>query len=348
MSTNERFLVTGAGGFIGGWLSEALCLEDPEQVTAAVHSWSGAARLARFPMRIVALDVLDEERVAAAMDGVTHVIHCAYGNARVTVEGTRNLLAEAYRRGAQRFVYLSTAEVYGSPTGEVDETAPVQGNGEYAEEKILAEALCWEYGEKGLPVTVIRPTIVYGPFGREWTVKLAQRLLSGNWGILKEHGDGYCCPVYVTDLVRGILLAARQDAAVGQAFNLAGSEVTTWNDVWRRYAVALGMGELPVTELGTKVRLLDAVRPMAKTVLGRFRAPIQAVYYRSRLARKVMKSFETSMTTTPRLADMSLFDRKAVYSWDKATRLLQYRPTVPLDHGLSLSAAWLRHVGLLE
>src|SRR5690242_10684133 len=83
----ETILVTGATGFIGGWLVEAICLGSFAEVRAGIKSWSRAARLSRFPVKVVPCDVMDKEQITQGMCGVTHVIHCATGSREDIIQG---------------------------------------------------------------------------------------------------------------------------------------------------------------------------------------------------------------------------------------------------------------------
>jgi nucleoside-diphosphate-sugar epimerase len=358
-SARETYLITGANGFIGGWLAETLHARGGVDVRAGMRSWSKAVRLARFGLEPVLLDVMKPEMIAAAMDGAgstasraLRVVHTAYGSTRVTVEGTRHMLEAALRAGAARFVYISTTEVYGTPSGRVDETYPLAPTGnEYGDSKLEAEGLCWDYGEKGLPVTVVRPTIVYGPFGRTWTVEMAAKLQSGKWGIFEGHGDGICNLLYVSDLVEGILLAARHPAAVGQAFNLSGPEPVTWNEYFSRFNAAMGLPLLRRVE-PTKTRLrstlMSPVRSAARLAQKHYEKPLRRLAATFPPAKAAMLSAEKSIRSTPRFEDLELYNRDALYVTEKAQRLLGYRPRFDVGAGLELSVAWLQNVGLVE
>ena len=258
----------------------------------------------------------------------------------------------ALSHGVKRFIHLSTAEVYGNPSGEIDETSPYQYTGNlYADSKIEAEKLCWEYYQKGLPVTVIRPSIVYGPFSKTWTVDIALKLQSGNWGIFKNQGDGICNLVYITDLVSAILLAARNEHSIGEAFNVNGSEAPTWNEYFQRFDKALGLPELRVINPGgAKLRasLMEPVRFSAKFALAHFGGPLRQISQKFRYAKKLMKSAERSIKTTPRPAQLSLFNRNAVYVTTKAQKMLGYKPAFNLERGLEMSVRWLSHLGLTD
>jgi nucleoside-diphosphate-sugar epimerase len=352
VSREEIILVTGSGGFIGGWLAETLHLRGLAHVRAGIHSWVGAARIARFPMEVVVCDILEKEQVHDAMDGVSRVIHCAKGPSRESiVEGTRNMLAVALENGVKGFVYVSTAEVYGNAMGEIDERTNCEKRGDpYSDAKIEAETLCWEYLARGLPVTVVRPSIVYGPFSTTWTVDIARKLGSGNWGMFAGHGDGICNLIYIADLVSAILRAARGKRAVGEAFNLNGPEMVTWNEYFQRFNTALGLPDMRVVTPGDarlRASLVEPVRASAKFIRDHFEDPIKKVAASYRPARRMMKHVEVVLKTSVRPGDLSLFSRRAVYTAAKAREMLGFTPAVDLEAGLQMTVSWLEQVGLL-
>lgn len=352
MAHNETILVTGASGFIGGWLVESLYLNDSANVRAGIRSWSSAARLGRFPLEVALCDVMDKTQITKAMNGVTCVIHCATGTKEIIIQGTKNILVVAQELGVNRFVHLSTAEVYGKQSGEIDESFPYQYTGSpYGDSKIEAEKLCWEYYKMGLPVTVIRPSIVYGPFSKDWSVRLAQSLQSGNWGIFNGIGEGVCNLIYISDLVSGILLAAHHEDAVGEAFNMVGPEWISWNQYFQRFNTALGLPKLRVTS-PSRARLtasiMEPVRSSAKLVLNHFTYPIKKISQKYKFAREVMRSVEKTMRTSPRLHGLSLYNRDALYLTTKAQNILGFRPRLDVETGLELTVRWLNHLGLVD
>lgn len=353
MPADGKVLVTGAGGFIGGWVAECLSMSHPGQVRAGVHRWSGAVRPARFPMELALCDILDPDQVAGAVHGVSSIVHCAKGAARESIVlGTLHLLEAARREGVRRFVFLSSTEVYGDTQGTVDEASPCYAkcNG-YGDAKIAAEQACLEYAARGLPVTIVRPPIVYGPFSTTWTVGLTQKLLSGNWGIFEGQAEGFCNLIYVTDLVAGILALLDSEQACGQVFILNGPETPTWNGYFERFNAALGLPNLKVIEagranLGAQIR--EPARKLAKFAKDRFERQIRQAVSHFPPAKQLLKDLEMDLRTSPRLADFDLFNRRAFYSAKKAETMLGFRPRTGLDTGLQLSVAWLRQVGLVE
>jgi len=343
-------LVTGATGFIGGWIVETLHLTGRARPRAGIRTWTRAARLGRFPVDIAPCDVLDREQIEAAMQDAPIVVHCAIGSRDVIVEGTRNMLAVAESMGVKRFVHLSTTEVYGEVSGDVDESCPYRWTGqEYNASKIEAEQVVWEYAKKGVPVTVLRPPIVYGPFGKDFTLRIAHRLESGQWGVFEGIGGGMCNLIYVTDVVAAVMLAAEDDAAVGEAFNINGPEAITWNEYFERFNEALGLPPqrtIGVNHLRLRAIVMEAARAGAKSILTRFERPIKALYKQSSLVRSRAVQFEKSVISTPRLAELNLYNRQARYRDAKARTLLGYRPRVDIDTGLELSVRWIRHLGI--
>lgn len=352
MTHDERILITGASGFIGGWLAETLYLADVAEVRAGIHKWSSAARLARFPLTIVPCDILDTKQVAQAMEGINYVIHCAKGPYESIVEETGNVLAAALRERVRRFIHISTAEVYGNQSGEIDEASPYQyTSSRYANAKIDAERICWEFHDRGLPVTVIRPSIVYGPFSKTWTVDIARKLRSGNWGIFEGHGDGICNLVYVGDLVSAILMAARHEEAIGKAFNVNGPDRLTWNQYFKKFNAALSLPELRTFRpggAGFRATIMEPLRTSAKLARDHFETPMKKLAARYRLAKQIMKAFEHTMKTMPRATDFRLYERQAVYPATKAHEVLGFTPKFDVDMGLEMSIHWLEQVGLLD
>ncbi|MGI9659538.1 MAG: NAD-dependent epimerase/dehydratase family protein [Gaiellaceae bacterium] len=348
MDRSATVLVTGATGFIGGRVVEAMHLSGAAAVRAGIRSWSSAARIARFCVPIVACDVLRPHQLSEAMSGVDVVVHCAAGSEQTIVAGTCNVLEAARQQGVRRVVHLSTAEVYGNCSGTISEDRALTSVGvPYVDAKIEAEALCSRASERGDAVTVLRPSIVYGPFGQSYTVDIARRLKTGKWGRFAGRADGRCNLIYVDDLVRAILLTARSERAAGEAFNLVGPDELTWNEYFERFNAALGLPqlrELSATRARTQSALVVPLRAVGSSVLRRFEDPILRANARSRLLNGVFKRARVIVDTAPTPNQLDrLYPRRAHYSAAKAEELLGYTPTIDLDAGLAMSTRWLAH-----
>lgn len=167
-----KVLVTGASGFLGGWVAELLA-KDKHDVRVLVRKTSNKKHLESLDrIEFAEGAVEDADAVAKAVEGVDAVIHSA-GLVkakdddefhRVNVQGTRNLIDAAKRAGKlRRFVHVSSLEVSGpSQDGkpvpvEQENPCTAYGRSKKAAEKVVLEA------KDELPITILRPGAIYGP-----------------------------------------------------------------------------------------------------------------------------------------------------------------------------------------
>jgi nucleoside-diphosphate-sugar epimerase len=342
----NRVLVTGAGGFIGGRIVEVMHELNPGSVRAGIHRWSKAARIGRLPVEIVQCNITSVESVRTAMKGVDAVVHCARGDSTTNIDGTRVILDEALRAGVRRVVYLSSVAVYGRQEGSLTEASPTApGSDAYALSKVDAEKICAEYGRRGLAITVVQPTIVYGPYSDLWTVEFAQRLAAGEWFLPERFTQGICNLVYVDDVVKAVLQSLENETAIGQTFIVNGEERPTWNEYFHALNDALGLPPLrPASAMRSRMKagVMMPVRKTAKFVLKRFQPLVMRTYQRSKLAKRLMRRAETAIRNAPTTGEFDLYSRRASYEGRKARELLSFQPAFSMRDGVELSVAWLR------
>jgi nucleoside-diphosphate-sugar epimerase len=386
--TDKTILVTGATGFIGGRLAERLVVEHGARVRALVRNFSRAVRLARFPIELVQGDLTSPESVDRAVAGCDYVFHCAYGSdgqddARrvVNAQGTRHVLDAALKHHVTRVVHTSTVTVYGNtPDGPLDETAPrVKTGFAYGDSKIEAEETALGYVTRGLPVAVVQPTVVYGPFGTTFTIKPLQLLKSGRV-ILVNGGDGLANLVYVDDVVSGMILAAVHEAASGESFILSGPEPTTWRAFYAAHEAMLGraatVSMTPDEALahfhgadassgGLAGQVLKALRhPGVKKRLAATREgqlAIRAFHLlpaavRARISgpgvalpgAAAAKSADAAPPIHPlHPSKIAFMTSKTHARIDKARRVLGFAPQFDFTRGIDLTAAWAEWANLL-
>ncbi|MFN3189912.1 MAG: NAD-dependent epimerase/dehydratase family protein [Aureliella sp.] len=351
----RRILVTGASGFLGGRVVEVLHETRLAEPVATLRHWTRAARIARKPTEIRLCDITNKEQVDDSLRDIDAVVHCAKTDDRDSiVGGTENLLNAAKAAGVKRFVFISTAEVYGpGANGDVieDDETPKTGR-LYGDAKVEAEALCFQAAKEGLHTTVLRPSLIYGPYSTSWSIDIAKRLQSGNWGVFEDKGEGFANLVYVDDLVQAIVRSIACPNMAGEAYNVNGPERVTWNEYFKSFNDTLGLDPLRSISTGKstlRTWVMDRVDSAADLVLDRYEDKLMEIYMRGGWASKWMKRIKGELSSTPSGNELNdLYSRQAFYSAEKAKRELGYQPTFSLDEGLRHTASWLSLHELLQ
>jgi NAD dependent epimerase/dehydratase len=312
----RKALVTGAGGFIGSHLVDALAGRGARvralvrYNSASARGWLDQLAPSLVPqVEVVAGDIRDAGSVQSAVSGQEFVFHLAAlisipysyeapdSYVDTNVRGTLHVLEACRRSGVARLVQTSTSEVYGSPeTVPITEAHPLRAQSPYAATKVAGDKLAESYHcAFGLPVVVLRPFNTYGPrqSARAVLPTILSQLLAGRTtielGALWPRRD----LMYVADTVEGFIKAAESPAAVGQTVHLG-----TGRDV--------SVGELV---------------ELAMTVTGQ-RAEI------------------VSRAERERPADSEV--RQLLSSPAAAKKLLGWAPTVSLEDGVRLTADWVK------
>jgi len=240
-----QILVIGGTQFIGRHLVEAL-LADGHGVTL-LHRTS--KRLFGGRVEQLLADRGDEQAVRAVLKGrrFDAVYDNAYDWARGTTAGQVGFMAEAcHHAKLKRYIFTSTVAVYGDGAVNCRETAPLvkaPAGSPYALNKADSERLLMKMHKRaGLPVVTLRPPFVYGPdnnFYREqyfW-----DRLRLGRPVIVPGDGRAPMHFVYVKDFARAAVACLTNDAAVGQAFNIAHEAAVSQNEAIRLMARVAGV-----------------------------------------------------------------------------------------------------------
>jgi nucleoside-diphosphate-sugar epimerase len=222
-----------------------------ETVRILARATSDLRHLSHLQIQIVRGDLDDAAALAEAMRGVRVVYHCAACSTdwaapstylRANVAGTQNLLDAAARAGTvERFLHVSTTDVYGYPRVPCDESAPMCNVGlPYNRTKIQGEDEVWKaHREQGLPVTVVRPATIYGPRGKDFVVEIASMLRQGMM-LLIDGGRARGGFTYVDNVAQAMMDAAASSTAVGRAYNISDGTGVTWRDYTCALADALG------------------------------------------------------------------------------------------------------------
>jgi NAD dependent epimerase/dehydratase len=312
----KRVLVTGADGFIGSHLVEAL-LKEGCVVRAFVfynsfNSWGwldDLSRDIREKIEVFSGDIRDPNGVREAMEGISIVFHLAAliaipfsyhspdSYVDTNIKGTLNVLQAAKAEKCARVLVTSTSEVYGTARYvPIDEKHPFQGQSPYSATKIGADRLAESfYRSFDLPVTIVRPFNTYGPrqSARAVIPTIITQLLSKKTELLL----GSLHPTrdfnYVADTVGGFLAVAQSDETIGEEINIA------------------TQSEISIGDLASE--LVRQINPEVK---------ITSEDQRKR----------------PKLSEVE----RLIGSNEKIRRITGWKPSVSFSQGLAETVAWFR------
>lgn len=322
----SRIFVTGANGFIGRALMHRLDLAGV--ATCGMDLQADPAR------HVVAGNIAEAGRWQQAMRGCELVVHTAAvvsNTARpeayrqISVGGTHQIIQAALRAGVPRLVHLSSVAAYGldfdQPQSESSPITTLSGYA-YCDAKAASEhPVLVAHAAGDIAATIIRPGDVYGPGSRPW-VLLPLQLLRQRQFVLPASGQGIFSPVYIDNLLAGIIAAIQEPRAQGQIFNITDGTDITCAEFFGYHQRWLGRSGSP---------------PCLPTPVAKRLATLTAFVQN----RVLQQASEIS------LASLAMLARRSGYCIDKARSMLGYQPTISLEQGMLLTERWLREQGLI-
>lgn len=249
-------LVTGSNGFLGAILVERLLEAGEKDLVCMVRGGSNRARLDAVkrrhpdkPFEVVVGSLATPDDAARMLRGVHQVHHLAAALSGAaadmflnTVVASKNLLEAAAKcERKPEMVLVSSFSVYGvadlEPGHLLTEETPLEAHPErrdlYAQAKLRQEQLFWEYREKhGIPLTVLRPGVIYGPGGGALSTRVGLRLP----GVFVHLGRDNLLPLsYVDNCAEASVVVSKYEGREGQAYNVLDDELLTCREYLRRY-----------------------------------------------------------------------------------------------------------------
>jgi nucleoside-diphosphate-sugar epimerase len=201
-----------------------------------------------------------------------------------------------------------------------DENAPIAPEDYYQQTKWEGEVAIREVSARGLAMSILRPTAIYGPGDPTRFLLMLRTVQRGHFFII---GDGTATyhPLHVDNLCDAFELAAEKPEAVGETFLVADDRYYSWNDMIPMAARALGV-ECRVHHL-----------------------PFRPVWLLSAAVEAVCRPFNIPPPLFPRRAEM--FSHVRAFTIDKARRMLGYDPKIDFEEGLRRTVEWYRRQGWL-
>ncbi|MBD5336491.1 MAG: SDR family NAD(P)-dependent oxidoreductase [Bacteroides sp.] len=256
----KKIVVTGADGFIGSHLTEALLAEGYEVKALAQYNsfnnWGHLEGLRHENLEVVTGDVRDAAFCRHLLKGADTVMHLAAliaipysyvapeSYVDTNVKGTLNICQAALDLGLERVLVTSTSEVYGTAQYvPIDEKHPRQPQSPYSASKIGADAIAKSFHNAfGLPLTIVRPFNTYGPrqSARAFIPTVITQIANG----ARQIKVGDLSPTrdfnFVTDTAAGFIAIAKSDEAVGRELNIATGTEVSMRDTLETVAQVMG------------------------------------------------------------------------------------------------------------
>ncbi len=272
----HKILVTGADGFIGSHLTEAL-VRAGHKVRAFVYynsfgSWGWLDHCdpeIKKSLEIFPGDIRDAYGVRKALDGCDIVFHLAalisipfsYHSPEAyvdtNVKGTLNVLQAARDLGIKKVIHTSTSEVYGTAQFvPITEEHPLRPQSPYAATKVGADQLALSFFRSfDLPVTVVRPFNTYGP--RQSTRAIIPTVITQIAAGMRQIKLGALAPTrdfsFVADTVKGFVATAESDAALGEVVNFGSGFEISVGDTAKMIADLMG-AEIQIEQDSQRLR----------------------------------------------------------------------------------------------
>ncbi|MBI5049451.1 MAG: NAD(P)-dependent oxidoreductase [Nitrospirae bacterium] len=315
-------LITGASGFIGSHLAEKL-LKSGYAVSCLVRKTSNLRWLEGLNVKLIQGDCSDRDCLNNIRD-FEYIFHlsgaikanCSELFYTANTKATENIM-DAIEQNApcvKRIIYLSSLSAFGPnhDSALLHEDAKPHPVSDYGNSKLMGEDAVLKYKDR-LPVSILRPAVVYGPRDRE--MMLFFKFI--NAGVLPYWGESRISLVYIEDLINAIILAAERKEAIGEIFFISDGMIYTNKEIINEIASAL------------QVRLIKIRMP---------KSALPAVGFLGDCLSKITN--KTTMINRDKVKE--LMHSNWVCDISKAKNKLGFIPKVGIKEGIKWTADWYR------
>ena len=332
-----KILITGGTGFTGSHLVKHVLREGNKAVVLDNQEGIMLDELKKLGAEVTIGSVTDPAALKKAVEGCDAVYHLAAAFRKINVPKSEydntninamsSLLEICREAGVKKVVYCSTQGVHGNieslaqnPPVPGDETSPIKPEDYYQYTKYEGEKVAQAFMDKGMDITILRPTALYGPGDPGRFLMLYKQVKKG-WFPFFGPGAAFYHPVYVENFCDAFTLAVQRPESKGQTYLIADGEYFRIKEIVQKIADIMGV----------KCRMIHL--------------PFYPMYWLSFLVAGIFKLLPFEPPLFPRRVDW--YRQNRGFKIDKARRELGYEPKVGLDEGLRLAYDWYKQNGYL-
>lgn len=321
-------MLTGVNGFIGSHVAENL-IKEGHRVKGLVRKTSNLKLIQNLDIDLYEGDITDAQSICELFKDTEIVIHIAglasdWGPYQqfydINVKGTQNVARAAKKNGVKRFVYISSAALYGFRNQRnINEDAAIpESIFPYCRTKKEAEQWLFQYSETSdMELVVLRPGNVFGPRDHTFIEKYLNVMRTGKI-IYIDRGKHWTCPVYIENLTKGIIRACFEPKAAGEAFIITDGLEIDWKNFTDKFADGLGIDSPKLS------------------------VPFYAAYFVAFLMEMVYKILRLKKEPLLTRYRISNGGRDYHFSIEKSRSVLHYVPKISFDEAVKHTLAWYK------
>jgi nucleoside-diphosphate-sugar epimerase len=276
---DKTILITGSTGFIGGHLAKRLVQSNRTRIRGLVKDSSiSTKRIDTLPVEKVFGDMTSIEAMHDATCKCDVVVHCAVGEPYENPLGTSNIIRAALEHGIKKFIHISSTAVFGySPTSDKVKDGRLDYKYSkndyltaYSHSKMESERIAFSYYDsKKLPLVVLRLSNVFGPYSTCWTTRPINMIKQSCYTLING-GLSPSNSIYIDNVVDAIILAIKEDNAIGHALTISDENTISWKTFFSSYVKMLptlhsllGITQRDLKDERTRQKLEDIKRMLS-------------------------------------------------------------------------------------
>ena len=332
-----KILITGGTGFTGSHLVKHVLREGNKAVVLDNQEGIVLDELKRLGAEVIIGSVADAAVLRRAVDGCEVVYHLAAAFRKINVPKSEydntninamsSLLEICQKSGVRKVVYCSTQGVHGNieslaqnPPVPGNENSPIKPEDYYQYTKHEGEKVAAAFMEKGMDITILRPTALYGPADPGRFLMLYKQVKKG-WFPFFGKGTAFYHPVYVENFCDAFTLAVEKPQSKGQTYIIADEKYFQIKEIVQKIADIMGV----------KCKMIHL--------------PFYPMYWLSYIVAGIYKPLPFEPPLFPRRVDW--YRQNRGFDISKARDELGYKPKVGLDEGLRITYEWYKENGFL-